>query len=174
MDLPPEILGLALSSLQKVDLKKARQVNKAWEKGAVPYLFDEVFLSSNPADFEAADLTMRTFTPFIKTVTFSSIYYMPVQWNYLKQEGRDQVPKGMRGKDSDLFDQHLRVEYGNYCRLGDEQQEALERGTCLARLISAFQTLPNLQKLVLSDFGCKGVESETELRGRGHWNAEEV
>lgn len=174
MDLPPEILGLALSLLQKRDLKKARQVSKAWEKAVVPHLFDEVFLSTNPADFEIADLTMRTFTPFIKTVTFSSVYYMPVQWIVSKREGKSQVPKSMRGEDSDLFDQHLRIEYANYCRLGDEQQEALESGTCLAQLISALQYLPNLQKLVLADFGCKGVRSEMELRGRGHWNADEV
>ncbi len=56
----PEILGMTLSLLPKKDLKKARRVSKAWEKTAVPYLFDQIFLSPNVADLETAEVGDRS------------------------------------------------------------------------------------------------------------------
>ena len=170
MDLPPEILGLALSLLPKVDLKKARLVSKAWERAAVPSLFDEVFMSPNPADLNTAEIMIDQFACHIRTLTFSAVYYRAMSWTAYQREAPFDFPQSVSPRVRNL---HMRYGHQNYCRVRNEQMEVLERGTCLAHLCRALRTLPNLQRLVLKDLGseppgsfdnpyCEGLEKRLE------------
>lgn len=145
MDLPPEILGLALNLLQKGDLKKVRHVCKTWEKAAVPYLFDAIFLSPNGADADVVELAIDHFGFHIKTLTFSAVYYKAMSWTKFKREAKSQMAIWDR--------EHLRYAYENYCQLRSGQMEFLQKGACLAHLCRALRRLLNLQKIVLKDLG---------------------
>ena len=142
MGLPPEVLGLALSLLEKGDLKQARLVSKAWEKAAVPYLFDEVFMSPNPVDLSTAEAMIDQFGYHIRTLIFSAVYYKEICWTRSKLENARQT-----------LGNHLGYAYNNYCRVRKDQMELLEGGTCLAHLCRALRRLPNLCNLVLTDLG---------------------
>lgn len=72
--LPPEISSLLCGFLPKQGLKQVRQVSKTWEQAAVPYLFDEIFISQNMADFRIAKLVILQFKYYIRTLVLSSVY----------------------------------------------------------------------------------------------------
>lgn len=68
--LPPEILNFICGVLGKEDLKQVRQVSKIWERAAVPYLFDEIFISQDLADFRIAKLVILHFKHYIRTLVW--------------------------------------------------------------------------------------------------------
>ncbi|KAL9133874.1 MAG: hypothetical protein Q9175_004947 [Cornicularia normoerica] len=155
MDFPHEILGLALSLLQKGDLKTARHVSKTWEKAAVPYLFNEVCMSLNSEDLDTAEVVIDEFGSYVKILTFSAVYYKAMSWTRFKQEVKRHVPQSLKK----VLPIHLRYAHDNYCKLRSDQMELLERGTCLAYLCRALRRLPNLQKIVLQDLGSEPSNS---------------
>lgn len=85
MELPPEILGSILRVLRKRDLKQARLISKKFERAAVSYLFNEIFISTNHTDFPIASLTIEHFSIYIKTLMFSSVHYEYLIWNDYKE-----------------------------------------------------------------------------------------
>ncbi len=152
--LPPEILGSTLRLLRKKDLKNARQVNKAWEKAAVPHLFNQVFLSTNVADLDTARLVIDHFGIHVKTLTLSMVWY----------RGMDSVKFGCwvkrqaSGSLKNDLQCHMNYAYQTYCELQSDQTELLEKGICLAYLCRALRRLPHLQKLVLKDLGSESPD----------------
>ncbi|CAF9942669.1 hypothetical protein IMSHALPRED_004351 [Imshaugia aleurites] len=102
MDLAPELLGLILSLLQKHALKKARLVSKAWEKAAVPYLFDAVFMSRNPVELSTAEAVIDQFGYHLRTLTFSAVYYKAICKTAFRQEVAQQRRLSMKQPSRDL------------------------------------------------------------------------
>lgn len=164
MQFPPEILGLSLQHRPKSDLKSVRLACKVYEKAAVPYLFREVFLSTNRADLEATELIIRHFGIYVKTLWFSSVYYEAHGRNSFERATKNQIHG--RLKDGSTAS-HLRNGYQNHYRLREEHQEDRESGMYLAYLVFALQSLPNLKRLILTDFGARKINTEEQLRGRG-------
>ena len=141
MELPPEVLGRILARLEKKDLKQVRLVCKKFEQSAVSLVFDEVYLSTNPAEIEVVQNTVRTFGKSIKTVFFSAVDYKEIKWGRFKNAVRHYHSM-----------EYVRLGYTNYCRLRQEQQEMLRTGTFFGHLCYALRTIPNAQRLVITDF----------------------
>ena len=141
MEVPPEVIGRILAHLKKEELKQVRLVCKKLERSAVYLLFNEVYLSANPAEIEIAQMTVRSFGKSIKTVYFSAVEYEEIKWGKFKNAvGR-----------SDALE-HVRLAYTNYCRLRQEQEEMFRAGTYFGQLCYVLRTVPNAQRLVMTDF----------------------
>ena len=140
MEVPPEVLGRILAHLEKKDLKEVRLVCKKLERSAVSLLFDEVYLSTNPAEMEIAQNTVRHFGKSIKTVYSSAVEYTEMKWGHFRNAmARHKVD-------------YVRLAYANYCKLRQEQQEMFRAGTYFGHLCYALRTIPNAQRLVIADF----------------------
>ena len=141
MEVPPEVLAWILACLEKKDLKEVRLVCRKLECSAAPLLFNEIYLSTNPAELEIAQNTLRKFGKSIKTVLLSAVEYTETEWGRFR---------------NDTIDSHsvdyVKLAYTNYCRLRQEQQEMLQTGTYFGHLCYALRTIPNTQRLVLTDF----------------------
>ena len=159
MEVPPETLGRILACLDKKDLKEVRLVCKKLERSAVSLLFDEIYLSTNPAEIEIAQNTIRSFGKSIKTVFFSAVVYKEMKWGNFKNAVRR----------SRHYVEFLRLAYTNYCRLRQEQQDMLRAGTYFGHLLYALRTIPNAQRLVITDFEATSCPREWERRRSRLW-----
>ncbi|KAK0509697.1 hypothetical protein JMJ35_008091 [Cladonia borealis] len=141
MEVPPEVLGQILAHLEKKELKQVRLVCKQLERSAVPLLFDEVYLSANPAEIEIAQKTVQNFGKSIKTVYLSAVEYEEMKWGKFKSAV---------GRYDSL--EHVRLAYTNYCKLCQEQEAMFRAGTYFGHLCYVLRTVPNAQRLVMTDF----------------------
>ena len=158
MEVPPEILGRILARLEKKDLKEVRLVCKKLERSAVPLLFNEVYLSTNLAEIEIARNTVRNFGKSIKTVFFSAVEYEEKKWGRFKNAiGR---PHAL---------EYVQLAYTNYCRLRQEQEEMFRAGTYFGHLCYVLRTIPNPQRLVITDFETSSQSGEWEMRRSRLW-----
>lgn len=158
MEVPPEVLGRILARLEKKDLKEVRLVCKQLERSAVSLLFDEVYLSTNPAEIEIAQNTVRNFGKSIKTVFFSAVEYTEIKWGCFKSTvGRHHTVE------------HRRLAYTNYCRLRQEQQETFLTSIYFGHLCYVLRTVPNPQRLVITDFEASFQPSNWERRRSRLW-----
>ena len=158
MEVPPEILGWVLACLEKKDLKRVRLVCKKLERSAVSLLFDEVYLSTNPAEIEIMQSTVRNFGNLIKTVFFSATVYREITWRRFMSTFEHYHPMD-----------YIRLAYTNYCRLRQEQQEIFRAGTHLGHLCYALRTIPNAQCLIITDFETDSRRYEWTRRQSRLW-----
>lgn len=171
MDIPLELQIMVCRLLNKKELKIARLVCKSFERVAVAFLFNEVFLSTTRADFEVAQLTIRHFRRHIKTLVFSSVYYPFLCWTEFKTATRSQKAWSGRPKGRD---KHLRYGYLNYCRLQQEQDQDIMTGVCLAQLCSALFSIPDLQRMIITDGGTLVSSEPSQIRGQGLWRIQKT
>ena len=150
--LPPEILCLVCGFLHKNTLKRVRQVSKIWDRAAVPYLFDEIFISQDIADFRIAKLVIHQFRYYIRTLVFSSFHYE----NLSRQTFRGHcmgmgrfIKKSSIGYNIDT--DHSDHAFTVYRTLRNKQQESITKGTTSAYLSFALTSLPNIRKIMLTD-----------------------
>ena len=147
--LPPEISSLVCGFLRKDTLKQVRQVSRIWERAAVPYLFDQIFISQDMADFRIAKLLIHQFRYHIRTLLFSSIYYEKVSRQTFRNEC---IRAGMFMKSNIDFDKdHFDHAFTVYRTMRIKKQESITNGTTLAYLSFALTSLPNIQKIILTD-----------------------
>ena len=150
--LPPEIFGLVCGFLDKNTLKQVRQVSKIWERAAVPYLFNKIFISQDMADFRIAKLIIHEFRHYIRTLVFSSFHYKKLSRQTFREEC---TYMGMFMKKSHIgfdFDtDHSDHAFTVYRTLRNKQQESITKGTTLAYLSFALASLPNIRKIILTD-----------------------
>ena len=158
MDVPPEVLGRILFHLEKKDLKEVRLVCKKLEQSAVSLLFDEVYLSTNPAEIEIAQKTVRNFGQSIKTIFFSAVEYKEMKWGSFKNSIRRAYSL-----------EYVRLAYTNYCRLRQEQQEMFRTSSYFGHLCYVLRTIPNPQRLVITDFEAFSQPCEWEKRRSRLW-----
>ena len=138
---PPEMLSLICGFLHKDVLKQVRQVSKMWEYAAVPFLFDEIFISQDSVDFRIAKLVIRRFRHYIRTIVFSSYYYKT--WNREDFKKYRVEPCNIVHDDDHTFT--------IYCFMRNEQQASITKGTCSAYLKFALTSLPKVRKIILTD-----------------------
>ena len=138
MYFPTEILSAILCYQPKIDLKRARLVCKAFDAAAVPFLFDEIFVTVRYADIERSTLLASRFGPFVKTLVFCSEFFEPgVSWvNFERLMG-----------DTALATSY----YNSYCRLREEQKELLNEGEFYGHLCSTLRVLSNLQNVIITN-----------------------
>ena len=146
--LPPEILIFVSGLLRKEDLKRVRQVSKIWERAAVPYLFDEIFISQDLADFRIAKLVILHFKHYIRTLVFSSVYYIRVN-----RESFDESCSCMYNfcNDTDTVNGHSDHAFSIHRVMRKNQQENLGNGSTSAYLSFALISLPKISKIILTD-----------------------
>ncbi len=143
--LPPEIQSLVCGFLRKHDLKQVRQVSTTWERAAVQYLFDQIFMSLNMADLRIARLVVLQFKQYIRTLVFSSLYYLD-----LDREDFD-VEFDKLGINTDTDIGHTNHAFKLYRIARKNQRESLKTGLCSAYLSFALTSSPRIQKIVLTD-----------------------
>lgn len=158
MEVPPEVLGRILAHLEKKELKQVRLVCKKLEQSAVSLLFNEVYISTNPAEVEIAQYTVRNFGKSIKTVFFSAVEYHDMKWGRF----RDAVGRSHA-------QEYVRLACTNYCRLHSEQEKMFRSSTYFGHLCYVLRTISNLQRLVLTDFETSSEPSEWERRRSRLW-----
>ncbi|CAD6590187.1 MAG: hypothetical protein ASARMPREDX12_004220 [Alectoria sarmentosa] len=151
--LPPEVLSLVCGFLSKQVLKQVRQISKTWEQAAVPYLFDEIFISQNMADFRIAKLTILQFKHYIHTLVFSSVYY-----TYIDRESFDEA------FDVDTDIRHSEHAFTLYRIARKNQQENLTNGSPSAYLSFALTSSPNIRKIILTDTSSSRSMSHQSLQ----------
>ena len=174
MDMPPEVLSLSLCRLEKSDLKSVRLISKAFERAVVPFLFDEVYFSTNKVDIELAQLIISHFNAYIKTIVFSSFCWHEMDWREFKRQINYQAKSKFDLKDK-LLAKHLTIGWDDYCRLRDEQQEMLESRTCIAHLYFPLRTVPNLRRLMVTGFApADSFGKDWEPRRTRYWNMDAV
>ena len=143
--LPPELLSLVCELLPKQALKQVRQVSKTWEQAAVPYLFDQIFMSLEMADLLIAKLVIHHFKQYIRVLVFSSVYY--------REMGRDEFVEHYRAfhTDPDTAIVHSTYAFKLYRSAQRDQQKHLETGLVSAYLSFALTSCPNVRKIILTD-----------------------
>lgn len=146
--LPPEILSVVCGCVPKPALKNLRQVCKAYEQAATPYLFDEIFLSFNATDLRIAKLFVIRFKQYISKLTFSSNYYKDLDESDFIEAYQNY--DGM-GDDPDAEATLATYAFRLHCETRKMQKETLQSGTCPAYLSFVLANTPNLQKIVLTD-----------------------
>ena len=151
--LPPEVLSLVCGFLSKQVLKQVRQVSKTLEQAAVPYLFDEIFISQNMADFHIAKLAILQFKHYIHTLVFSSVYYTDMD-----RESFDEV------FDVDTDIGHSEHAFTLYRIARKNQQENLTNGSSSAYLSFALTSSPNIRKIILTDTSSSRSMSHQSLQ----------
>lgn len=156
--LPQELLSMMCGFLSKRVLKQVRQVSKAWERAAVPYLFDEIFMSLNMADLRIAKLVILQFKQYIRTLVFSSVYYLDADWESFVDAFKEE--NGFYGESSDEepdeefftdVDDHFNYAFKLYKTARKNQRESLRTGLPSAYLSFALTSSPTIQKIVLTD-----------------------
>lgn len=133
MYFPPEILFAVLRYQPKIELKKARLVCRAFDAAAVPFLFDEIFVTVRYADIERSTLLASRFRPFVKTLVFYSETFEP---------NVSRVNFDCLMADTDLATSY----YASYCKLREEQKELLDEGEFYGYLCSTLIVLSSSPK----------------------------
>ena len=146
--LPPDILNLVCGILCKEDLKQVRQTSKIWERAAVPYLFDEIFISQDLADFVIAKLVILHFKHYIRTLVFSSVYYTRVDRETFDREFDFMMDNFSNDVGTD--NGHSEYAFAIYRIMRKNQQENLMNGSSSAYLFFALASLPNVRKVILT------------------------
>lgn len=135
---PPEIISAILCYQSKIELKKTRLVCKTFSELAVPFLFDEIFVTARYADIERATLLASRFGPFVKTLIFCSEHFDPTTTFETFTNAIS---------DRDL----ARSYYTSFCNLRQEQKELLSEGEFFGHLCSTLIVLINLHKVILTN-----------------------
>lgn len=139
MNSPAKILSTILCYQPKIGPKKARLVCKAFDAAAIPFLFDEIFVTARYVDMEKATLLASRFGPFIKTLIFCSEEF--------EQGGVSWETFGHGKENEDLATTY----YISYCNRKEEQEDLLKEGELFAHLSSSLIVLINLQKVILTN-----------------------
>ena len=123
-----------------------RQVSKSWERAAVPYLFDQVFMSLNMSDLRIAKLVIIQFKQYIRTLVFSSVYYLDTD-----RKSFDEHVEEAYDVDTVNDVGHADYAFKLYCITRKNQHESLSTGLPSAYLSFALTSCPNIRKTVPTD-----------------------
>lgn len=149
MDVPPELLTMVCRSLNKRDLKSFRLVCKAFEKAAVPLLYDEIFITSTYSAIDKSRSIASQFAPHIKTLRITFLQYR----FYAKNEFAEERKNWFVNRDLTRIDGHLEYAFEVYTKAWKEHSEILEQGELMATLCYILTTSKGLKKIVLTDWG---------------------
>ena len=149
MRLPPELQSLVCQNMSKAELKVARLICKSFDQAAVPFLFDEVFVTVSYSELDIAGLIASRFGSYVKTVTVS---FFDCD-EYSKEEYREHWTRLPREKPLEMVDGHLEHAFKSYCEVRKEYLEIIDSGEFLARLCHLLCKFIYCRKIVLTDQG---------------------
>ena len=172
--LPREITSLICSYLSKPELKDVRLTCHCLARDTVPYLFDEIFVSFSDFNLRIANLVIRSFAPFIKTLIFSSIqhedfepedfktllahedvaYGLDYQFAYVSNPGRQSDEQGRLA--------FLRYEVLRTARSGE-----VRPGKVLRFLTQALERLHNRQAIIMAPLSSSREISVAQILEHG-------
>lgn len=159
--LPPELLSSVCGFLPKQVLKQLRQVSKTCERAAVPYLFNEIFISQNMADLRIAKLVILQFRPYIRTLVLSSVYYTDMDRESFDEKKLEEESGINHDNYTCPFPDHA---FAIYRIARRNQQESLRNGAISAYLSFALTSSPKIQKIVLTDTSSSRSMSRKSLQ----------
>ena len=157
MSLSPELLNLVFQDLTKSELQVARLVCKNFEKAAIAFLFDEIFLAARYSDLKVADHVASHFGKYVKTITLYSVEYEPFSMEKFRAR------KEFSTTNYDKIDGHLEHAFELYCRAQRENLEIYQNGELTARLCLILSKTPNSRKMILTDYDNRDFFSTPEL-----------
>lgn len=153
MRLPPELHTLICQNMTKAELKVARLICKSFDQAAVPFLFDEVFVTASYSDLDIAGLVASRFGSYVKTVTLSFVRYQ----DYSRQTFMELMGfhRGYHPTKNDLekLDGHLEHAFKIYSKAREDYLEIIESGEFLAQLCHVLCKSIGCRKIVLTDRG---------------------
>ena len=160
MRLPFEIWRLIFGSLDKRYLSNVRLVCKSFEEAASPFVFNEVYVSYTRAELEIANLTVRRFGQYIRTLIFSPTYLVYTLDNF--HAGISWRSNLLDIEPSECFNQHLEHAWNRYSGQRDEWREVDESGELVGHLCFLLGKMPRFQTIKITAcpiFRCTSRES---------------
>ena len=172
MNLPPELEVEVCRNMTKAELKVCRLVCKSFDKAAVPFLFDEVFVAASYSDLEIADLVVSRFGPYLRTVTLSIVDYECLPMKIFRETTRQEW-KHLQ-KFNGRVNAHLEHAFELYCKLQTEHLQIHKSGELLARLSVILSKSPKVGKMILTDCGNKDIHHQSLIRPHDPWRQDDL
>ena len=167
--LPLELLARIVGQVGRLDLMKLREICKAFERAANPFLFDRVTVWPDLKALDIVRSTIEKFGPSIRLLT----YYPIVQRQLTRTEYSGELffllqniekcddcaessPEKCRtGYCMITFIQeYQKTWYDAYKKRADTQIEMLHNGEYIARLCCILKSAPTIRKLVIGNVNC--------------------
>lgn len=167
MDLPPEILGMVFGLLSKETLKSTRFVCKTFDQAAVPFLFDQLFISDERCDLVIADLVIKRFSRHIRMLDFQLLRYSILSYDDFVHQFKNSL---WGGPGPSCFEKRMKHTYHTYQSRLAEKQEVAQNGECLAQLCSALTEIPCLSKVMTTEGRSTRVLSQESSELYGSWD----
>ncbi|KAL8829957.1 MAG: hypothetical protein Q9191_001712 [Dirinaria sp. TL-2023a] len=124
MELPYELLRQVVQHLSRRDLKQLRSTCRQLAEQIVPFLFDSVFLSTDPYDLEQAERAIISYRQQIRSVLVSVVAYNELtRLDYYKKVRLQRKKGSFHLPPHSRFDQHMQHNYKRYCTLQNKSAQ---------------------------------------------------
>ena len=174
MRLPPELHTLICQNMTKAELKVTRLICKSFDQAAVPFLFNEVFITASYSDLEIAGLVASRFGSYVKTVTHSFVHYPDhSKERFIEHTGYYGAYESTRS-DLDRLDGHLEHAFKMYCKAREDYHQIIESGEFLAQLCHVLCKSTGLRKIVLTGRGNCHLDQYLALHRHDPWKKEDL
>ena len=138
--------------MTKTELKCARLVCKSFDRAAVPFLFDEVFIAANYSMLDAADLIASRFGFYIRTVNLSIIDYNVFSNETFVTNIERRMGSTLETLTLGKFYAHVEHAFDLYNKARTEDLEITDSGELLARLCLTLSKLPKIRKFIVTNY----------------------
>ena len=148
MRLPPELQTLICQSLTKTELKCARLACRSFNRAAIPFLFDEVFVAANYSILDTADLVASRFGLYIRTINLSIIDYNFFSKKKFVDNISTRTERIALRLSFEEFDAHVEHAFDLYNKARREDLEITDSGELMAKLCLILGKLPRTRKFI--------------------------
>ena len=152
MYVPPELQTLICQNMTKTELKCARLVCRSFDRAAVPFLFDEVFVAANYSILDTADLVASRFGLYIRTIHLSIIDYNFFSKKTFVTNVERRMGRTLERLTFEKFYAHVDHAFDLYNKARTEDLEITDSGELLARLCLTLSKLPKIRKFIASNY----------------------
>ena len=152
MYVPPELQTLICQNMTKTELKCARLVCKSFDRAAVPFLFDEVFVAADYSILDTADLVASRFGSYITTINLSIIDYNVFSKQTFVTNVERRMARTLERLTFENFDAHVEHAFELYNKARTEDLEITNSGELLAKMCLTLSKLPNIRKLIATNY----------------------
>ncbi|KAL8803091.1 MAG: hypothetical protein Q9200_006356 [Gallowayella weberi] len=150
--LPPEILRMVFENNSKRDVQNVRLVCRKLNNQATPLVFDALTLRLDMTFYEYSQRPPFSYGQHVRSLTVLTAEYKRKdnEENYLQMirddcDGREVIYDAAAGQKS----------FERYQEVQAHHREALEAGEMLVYLVALLKSMPNLQRVFLSDRICR-------------------
>ena len=148
----PELQILICQYMTKAELKCARLVCKSFDRAAVPFLFDEVFVAANYSILDTADLVASRFGLYIKTINLSIIDYNVFSKKTFVTIVMRRMGRTLERLTFEEFNAHVEHAFDLYNKARIEDLEITNSGELLAKMCLTLNKLPKVQKFIATNY----------------------